>query len=152
MKRNQKMMSFDTARSRLAVLWGIFAGLILVVLVALAMSDAFKVNNTDKTQDAFDWFFLSIWPSLALVITSFMPFAGSGSGKQVRRGWFNVAMCVSTVYLVLAMITIFGQPFTQSSMLGLMERSHRWLGPLQGFVTPCLALLFTPKVATTGSA
>ena len=145
-KTKERSILFESARNRLAVLWCSFTAVILVTLVLLSFTSAFEINGSDKTEDAWDWFLPTIMPSLSLVVSGLTSVTAPLHGRGVRISSYRFAMGVSTFYLSLAIIPILIEPFTQYSILALLKRSHLWLGPLQGVVTPAIGYLFLPKL------
>jgi hypothetical protein len=65
--------------------------------------------------------------------------------STVRRSFFQIAFGFSAFYLLLILLTLAIQPFTQTGPLQLMRLSNLWLGPVQGLVASAIGVLFVSK-------
>lgn len=73
----------------------------------------------------------------------------------VRKDFFQVALWLSVVYLVMVLATILMRPFVvdpdlpkvmkAAKAIELMHTSNLWLGPFQGLVASALGVLFVSK-------
>ena len=56
-----------------------------------------------------------------------------------------IAVGLSGCYLVIILVSILIQPFSEKPPIELMHSSNLWLGPLQGLVASALSILFVSK-------
>ncbi len=146
------LIPLDTVRTRLAILWGIFASVIFVVLVLQSLMDRYK----DKTQEVWGWLLPTIMPTLTLIITvlSYTALDPLASRAVVRKTFYRLAAGMSAFYLLLVLLTILMQPFTGADAelaAQQMRTSNLWLGPLQGLVAAALGVLFVSKRPEPGA-
>src|SRR5262245_42193110 len=133
-------ISSKVCRKRLAILWIIGGLLLFFVLILQSVFGRFG----DKMEEAWSWFLPTLMPTLSLIlgVLTFDATSGGGSGKTVDRFFYRLAFWLSAVYLLVVAMTLFLQPFTQTPLLELMDRSNLWLGPLQGLVAAVLVIFF----------
>lgn len=141
-----QLMPLDDVRVRLARIWLIGGGLVLIILVVQSLLHVYG----DLTQEAWGWFLPTMMPTLGMIITvlTYTALDPLTSGSVVRRTFFPIALWLSVVYLVLVSLTILIQPFaskTPEEAVGLMRTSNLWLGPVQGLVASALGVLFVSK-------
>lgn len=140
------LMSLDSVRVKLAVVWLTGGGLVLVILVIQSLLSAYGT----LTQEAWGWFLPTLMPTLGMIVTvlTYTALDPLASGSVVRRSFFGIALSLSILYLLLVSLTILIQPFATSSpeqRIGLMRTSNLWLGPVQGLVASALGVLFVSK-------
>lgn len=144
--RPRDLLSLDVVRTRLATVWLCGAGTTIFLLVLQSLLGRYE----DKTQDAWGWLLPTIMPTLGLLVTvlGYTAFDPLFSRAVVRRTFFNLALWLSVLYLVLILLTILIQPFAAhdaSKAIELMHTSNLWLGPFQGLVASALGVLFVSK-------
>jgi hypothetical protein len=106
---SEKLLSLDSARNRLAVLWGVLGTPILLILVVQSLLGKFGAN----VQNAWGWFLPTILPTVGMIITvlGYTAFSPKFSNSVVRSGFFWAAFSVSGIYLLLVSMSILIQPF-----------------------------------------
>lgn len=144
--RLAKTISLDLVRNRLAAVWGIGAGLVVIVVVLQSLLGRFG----DRTQDAWGWLLPTIMPTLGMIFTvlGYTALDPVFSNSVVRKSFFHIAMGLSIGYLGLVTLTVLIGPFAAvngSQMVDLMNTSNLWLGPFQGLVASALGVLFVTK-------
>jgi hypothetical protein len=149
--RASQLIMLDDVRVRLAWVWLIGAGLILILLVVQSLLHAYG----ELTQEAWGWFLPTMMPTLGMIITvlTYTALDPHTSGSVVRRAFFQIALSLSVAYLVLVLLTIVMQPFAAKSAaerVDLMRTSNLWLGPVQGIVASALGILFVSKQKKEG--
>jgi len=135
-----EMISSRVARKRLAILWTVGGLFLFFVLILQSVFGRFG----DRIEDAWSWFLPTLMPTLSLIlgVLTLDATSGGGEGKMGDRFFFRLAFGLSAVYLIVVGMTLFLQPFTQTPLLDLMDRSNLWLGPLQGLVAAVLGIFF----------
>jgi hypothetical protein len=144
MKR--ETISLEVVRWRLARLWLVLSGLIVLVLILQSVSGKYA----DKLQNVWSWALPTIVPTLSLIVTVLGANAleAKPQPEKVRRSFYLVAFWLSALYLALVLCTITLDSVTSFDPLELLTVSNLWLGPLQGVVASALAVLFfTRKTA-----
>jgi hypothetical protein len=146
-----QLVSLDDVRVRLAWIWLIGAGSILILLVVQSLLHVYG----DLTQEAWGWFLPTMMPTLGMIITvlTYTALDPISSDSVVRGAFVQIAVSLSVIYLILVLLTIVIQPFAARSAadrVGLMRISNLWLGPVQGLVASALGVLFASKQKTTG--
>lgn len=141
-----QLMPLDDVRVRLARIWLIGGGLVLIILVIQSLLHVYG----NLTQEAWGWFLPTMMPTSGMIITvlTYTALDPLASGSVVRRTFFPIALWLSIVYLVLVSLTILIQPFasrTPEEAVSLMRTSNLWLGPVQGLVASALGVLFVSK-------
>jgi len=142
-----RLMSLDSVRSRLAVVW-LGGGSVIFLLVVL---QSLLGKFGDKTQEAWGWLLPTILPTLGMIITvlGYTALDPLRSRSFVRKDFFRVAFGLSMLYMVLILLTILVQPLTTADPVQLMHTSNLWLGPCQGLVASALGVLFASRSSRT---
>jgi hypothetical protein len=132
-------MSTRVARKRLTLVWFLGAGAVFFIIVAQSVGGKYG----DEVTQAWAWFFPTVLPTLALIVSVLVVDATVGAqDKHVDRFLFYLTAGLSGVYLALVLSTILLQPLTGVEPIENMRRSNLWLGPLQGLVTAALGAFF----------
>jgi hypothetical protein len=142
MKRDLKM-PLDGVRWRLARLWLLLAGLIILILIVQSATGKYA----GKVQNVWSWALPTIMPTLSLIVTVLGANAleAQPQAAKVRRSFYLVALWLSAIYLILVLCTITLDSVTTYDPLELLTVSNLWLGPLQGVVASSIAVLFFTK-------
>lgn len=133
-------INFTAAKKKLATLWFILAGIIILVMILMSF------NKIKAFLDvAWSWLFPNILPSLSLILTVFLiDIQQKNEEKKVDRFYFRLAFLISTFYL-LAILGILLSAGFGFNLKEAMESSNFYLGPLQGIVGASLGLFFYKK-------
>lgn len=128
-----------TCRKRLTILW--FTGS-LVLLIIFILQTVFG-HYGDRVSEAWGWLLPTFMPTISLIMSVWVvEVSGKGSeDKTVDKFFYRISFALSWIYLLLVGLAIFLQPYAQDS-LKLMSQSNFWLGPLQGFVTASIGVIF----------
>ena len=144
-------ISMTRARRRLAALWLIGGGALILVFIIQSLSNYYG----DSDESAWSWFLPNIMPTLSLVVGVLV---SDSMGRAFRvemidRFMYRVAFWLSSVYLAIIALTIFfAGPASADSALAVYETSKLWLGPLQGLVSAALAAFFVMEKAASQEA
>jgi hypothetical protein len=141
-----QIVSLDDVRIRLAWVWLVGAGSILILLVVQSLLHVYG----DLTQEAWGWFLPTMMPTFGMIITvlTYTALDPISSDSVVRGSFVQIAVSLSVIYLILVLLTILIQPFAAPSAadrVSLMRVSNLWLGPVQGLVASALGVLFASK-------
>jgi hypothetical protein len=138
-----KMVPLDHVRSRLAALWLVTAGVIILTLVIQSLRQVYG----PAVQEVWGWILPTLMPTLGLIVTvlGYTALDPSVTEAVVRRSFFVLSFWLSASYLFLILLTILIQPFSTAEPVGLMRMSNLWLGPFQGLVASALGVLFVSK-------
>src|SRR5712691_4360622 len=142
----RNVISLETARGRLTVVWFGGSGLVFILLVAQSLGGLFG-NQLEK---AWAWALPTMAPTLSLMISVFASYALLPQAEEdayvVRGGFFKIAISLSMFYLANVLIAIATAPFTVANMMAagagttdVLHVSNFWLGPLQGLTAASLA-------------
>lgn len=136
-------ISSTRCKKHLAMLWFIGSGFIFVIVLLQTIFGRYE----EKATEAWAWFLPTIMPTLLLIIgVLVMDTLERGEKKQtVDRFIFWLSFSISLIYLIVVALTIFMQPFSNSSALELMKQSNLWLGPFQGLVSASLGAFYTTQ-------
>src|SRR5260370_30125865 len=131
------------ARSRLAAQWLIGSSIIFLLLILQSVFGKYH----DKAQQVWSWALPSLMPTLTLIISVLGANAlePQDEGVNVRKGFYQMAIWLSAVYLFLVLFTFLIEPFTSFDSAELLSLSNLWLGPFQGLVASTVGLLFFTK-------
>jgi hypothetical protein len=137
------LVSLETARIRLTVVWTIGTALVLTVVIVQSIMNHYG----SETQEVWEWLLPTVMPSLGVIVSSLISsaFDPLSASAFVRSLFYRVALSVSLFYLALVLLSILLQPFTDLPPIQLMHRSSLWLGPLQGLAGGSLGVLFASK-------
>ncbi len=134
-------MSYAEAQKWIATTWFSFAGLLILILVALSVTGRFG----DKTEAAWSWLVPTFVPTLGLIIGVLVT-QQLGKAKRPRyadRFLFRLVWLASIFYLVLLAASLLLFPLAQNvSPLEFLEQSSLWLVPIQGVVSAGLGAFF----------
>jgi hypothetical protein len=127
----------------LAAVWFLGAGIVFLLLVLQTQLGHFGDNDTD----VWGWFLPTVMPTLSLIIgVLVMDAFGKGVTTANPDSFlFKLALGLSCFYLVVVLLTILLQPFVATPALKMMQKSHLYLGPLQGLVAAALSAFFVSK-------
>jgi hypothetical protein len=140
------MIGLDSVRNRLAAVWLIGSGIVLLLVVIQALLGRFGAD----TQEAFGWLLPTLLPTLSMIVTvlTYTALDPRLLEAVVRKSFFQLALWLSLFYLFLILLTIAIQPFTPIPPLELIRLSNLWLGPVQGLAASAIGILFVTKKET----
>ncbi|MGD2115815.1 MAG: hypothetical protein PVG07_12220 [Acidobacteriota bacterium] len=135
-------MDLYKAEWRLAVLWLVATGVVLLVLVGQSYFGLY----VDHVQDAWAWFLPTVMPTLSLIIGVLVA-EGLRESREARRldpRLFHLATALSALYLLLVLVSVLaaGLLAHRTPSIELLQRSNLWLGPVQGLVAASLGVVF----------
>lgn len=149
-----KLVSLDSVRWKLALIWFPLCGLAFLLLIGQSMGGVYGKD----LQRAWGWALPNFLPTLALMVSVFAADALRAQSETtilVRRNFFLLSASLSIFYLLILMTSILIGPALQSfnpsgeggvaSRIELLETSNIWLGPLQGLVIASIGVLFFLK-------
>ncbi|UCC72542.1 MAG: hypothetical protein JSV86_19620 [Gemmatimonadota bacterium] len=131
---------------RLATVW-FSAGAVLFLLLAV---QSLLGKYGDETTKAWSWLLPTIVPTLSLIIGAVAYQAKKAQSEAtVDRFAYRLSLWLSVFYLVLVLATVI-VPAVRSypsaaDMLGTMEMSNLFLGPVQGLVGIALGVFFVSR-------
>lgn len=132
-------ISIDRARWGLAILWFVWGG----AIIAIVLGQTFSNKYLDRVQDVWKWFVPMIVPSLSLMLGVVGAAAVStDSTTTCSRRYFRLAWWLSFGYLACLSATILVKPFARSSAVDYYQASSFFLGPLQGLANAGIGFLF----------
>jgi hypothetical protein len=148
------LLTLDTARWRLTLVWFPACGLIFLLLVVQSLGGVYG----SELQRVWGWALPNFLPTLALIVSVFAAEAlkpYETNQTFVRANFCRLSIGLSIFYLVAFSLSILTQPFLQilrgptsdgiSMKIDVLETSNIWLGPLQGLVVVSLGVLFFLK-------
>lgn len=147
--KSRTSVPLDSARKSLAWLWGVGAGIMVLVVVLQSLLGGYGA----KTGEAWQWLLPTILPSVGMILTYFGDHHLEPRYSPIRSFWVKRTFCaqvwcLSLFYLLLVSLSIFLQPFVAkdaSEKIQLMHMSNYWLGPIQGILILSLGKLFVSK-------
>lgn len=160
MKR--KKISMSLCKTRLARLWLIMFGFILLLLIGQYVfgkydykirieveENRWEVRNENKAGEAGKWFVTSVIPALSLIVAALaqdiLRKKKKKRDRKVSRSTFRLFFFLSLLYLTVVSLVILVNPFSSHSQVALMEQSKVWLIPFQGVVGIGLGAFFIVK-------
>lgn len=131
------------AKKRIATLWLILSGLLILIFLIFTFTDKFE----NKNQQAWGWMLSCIMPTLSLMFSIFMFDVKSvdTDNKEVDRFYYRITLGLSIAYLSLIFANIFICPFIEKSLMEMMTESNIVLAPFQGLVSASVGLFFYKK-------
>lgn len=138
-------ISMQTAKTRLAILWFSWYGILFMVILIQTIGGVHK-NIESKV---WGWFLPTVMPTLSLMISVFIADA-SKENKQadkVKRQYFRLTFFLSLFYLFIVTVTFVGQVYWVD-LVSYFEKSNMFLGPLQGLTAGMLLFFFQKKEVT----
>ncbi len=137
-----KRVSVSVCQRRLAVIWFVGSGLILLLMLAQTLAGKYG----GQVQAAWSWFFPTVLPTLSLILGAVVSEKQGAQAKAtVDLFSFRISCVLSVVYVVFVFATLALQPFTNMTPLTLMNVANLWLGPIQGLVGIALGALFVSR-------
>jgi hypothetical protein len=133
----------ERARLKLARLWLVGAGLIILILVAQSIFGKYG----SEVPDVWEWALPTIMPTLSLIVAvlGIGALESKSAKASVRKTFLEISVTLSGGYLALILITILAEPLTNSEPLSLYKLSSLWLAPIQGLVTASIGIVFFTK-------
>ena len=150
----QKLVSLDSVRWRLALIWFPLSGIIFLLLIGQSIGGVYG----NELQRVWGWALPNFLPTLALMVSVFAADALRSQTEVtivVRRNFYILSTALSVFYLIILLVSILIQPALQllsakgeggiTVRIELLETSNIWLGPLQGLVIASIGVLFFLK-------
>lgn len=137
-----KTLRAEKARRWLGLLW-LGSALVLFLVIFLQGLTGRYGEHGAHLKDAWAWFLPTVLPTCSLIVGVW--FADRKRGrreKPAERFRFWVALALSAFYLLLVWLTLFGQVYSDLSVLEMFQLSHLWLAPAQGLAAAALAAFF----------
>lgn len=137
-----RTVELRTAEWRLAVLWLVGGGLLMLLLIG----QTFGGLHAERVQDAWAWFLPTVMPTLSLIVGS-LAADYVGDERKPRRldgRLVQLATGLSLVYLGLVLVSILAAALLahRRPPVELLQRSSLWLGPIQGLVAASLGVIY----------
>lgn len=138
-----QLIGLDHVRTRLAVVW--LGGCSLIIVIVVLQSLIGKYGS--HTQEAWAWLLPTIMPTLSMIVAvlGYTALDPNQSASVVRKGFYDLAVYLSGIYLLLTLLTIVIHPLADAPPLELMTISNLWLGPIQALVASALGVLFVSR-------
>jgi len=139
-KENNGTIDKVAAQKKLAVLWFILSGVLILLFIVFTITRRFD----DKASKGWEWLSQNILPILTLMVATFSANVREPAAKSntVDRFHFNLAYGISIFYLMILFLTIFSAPVAHLSIIDLLEQSKLYLVILQSIVSFVLGLFF----------
>lgn len=140
--RMGRRMSLRKAEWRLATLWLVAAGAILLILVGQSYAGLYL----DRVQEAWGWFLPTVMPTLSLIVGVLVAegLRDVREDRRLDRRLYSLALGLSAAYLLLVTVSLLaaGLLAHRTPSVELLQRSNLWLGPVQGLVAAALGVVF----------
>ena len=139
-------VSMIRCKKKLAILWFVSSGLLFFVVLFQSYFGAYR----EHISESWEWLLPTIVPTLSLILGVFvMDTVSHGmETRKVDSFFFRLTFGVSSTYLIVVALTILISPFLwvkTQDMVDHLQRSHLWLGPLQGLVSASIGAFFFKK-------
>lgn len=135
-------MDLRKAEWRLAVLWLVGGGLLMLVLIGQTYGGLYG----ERAQDAWSWFLPTIMPTLSLIVGSLAAeYVGEErKPRRLDRRLVYLATALSSVYLLLVAVSVLVAALSahRTPPVEILQRSNLWLGPVQGLVAASLGVIY----------
>lgn len=162
MSGKKKQIYMSKCKVRLAWLWLIMVGFILLLLIGQHVFGKYdykirvqkerhiwEIKNQSKSIEAGKWFFTVVIPSLALIAAALaqdiLRKKRKKKDRKVNRSTFRLFFFLSFLYLLVVSLVILVNPFSSHTQLELMKQSKAWLIPFQVVVGMGLGAFFIVK-------
>jgi ABC-type phosphate transport system permease subunit len=139
-------MQMIRCKKKLAILWFVVSGLLFFVVLFQSYFDYYGENMSK----VWEWLLPTMMPTLSLMLGVFvMDTVNRGMEiKKVDRFFFRLTLGISSIYLTVVALTILVIPFVivkTQDMVVFYQKSHLFLGPLQGLASASLGAFFVKK-------
>ncbi|MGD2087175.1 MAG: hypothetical protein PVH61_13410 [Candidatus Aminicenantes bacterium] len=162
MRRKIKKIYMSKCKVRLAWLWLIMFGFILLLLIGQHVfgkydykirvekeKNIWEIKNQSKSIEAGKWFIISVIPSFALIAAALaqdiLRKKKKKRDRKVNRSTFRLFFFLSLFYLLVVSLVILVNPFSSHSQVELMRQSKVLLIPFQVVVGMGLGAFFIVK-------
>jgi hypothetical protein len=124
-------------------LWFSTAAILFLLVILQTIFGKYGAN----AKDAWGWLLSQIMPTLSLIIGVLVIDAldKGPTTNGADRFLFRLTFGLSVFYLLMVLLPIIIQPFTELGPLELLTQSTLWLAPLQGLVSASLAAFFVKR-------
>ena len=144
-------MDKKLARQRLAKLWFIASGFLLLLFVIYTATNRFDNHNAEGWQ----WYTQSIFPSLTLISAFYFTAHPDDLNLLIDEFAFRLAYGISAGYLAVIILTVLLAPlsfkYAHLSILETFHQSQLYLTIFQGLVTASIGWLFGKAKAKKAS-
>jgi hypothetical protein len=141
---------FERCRKSLATVW--FTGAALTFTLIFLQTLFGKFDGAEKR--AWSWYLPTVMPTLSLIIGALVTdrrSEPSADARCVDPFLYRLAMSLSAAYFLVMLGPVMAQPFTDMTILEVLDLSSLWLGPLQGLVAASLGAFFIRSEARLGA-
>jgi hypothetical protein len=141
-QRGAARMALEEARNRLAAVWFVGAGLMILLLVVQSI-----LGKHEQLQEVWSWFVPNVVPSLSLMlgVIAADALASSDDLRLVKVPFFRLANGVSCFYIGLLALTILLEPWSARPGIELFTLSNYWLSPTQGLAVAAVGAVFATQ-------
>lgn len=135
------------SQKKLSLLWLSISGLLFILFFLQTVFGRYQNQETE----AWSWLMPTILPTLSLIVSSLVTEMQQqqSTKRKCSRFLFHLTFGMSGFYLLTVIATVMIAPiaiqYTGATILGFMQKSQIWLGPLQGLVAGTLCVFFTKK-------
>jgi hypothetical protein len=132
---------FERCKKSLATVW--FTGAAFTFVLILLQTLFGKFGGEERR--AWSWYLPTVMPTLSLIIGALVTDVRSEPSADTRRVdpfLYRLAMSLSATYFLVVLVPVVTQPFTDMTILEVLDLSSLWLGPLQGLVAASLGAFF----------
>jgi hypothetical protein len=129
-----------------------FTGAAFTFILILLQTLFGKFGGEEKR--AWSWYLPTVMPTLSLIIGALVTDRRSEPSADARRVdpfLYRLAMSLSATYFLVMLGPVMAQPFTDVTILEVLDLSSLWLGPLQGLVAASLGAFFIRREARPGA-
>lgn len=138
------MISYESAKQRLALLWLSASGLMSLLLIVASLLGKFQVGEVDRTIVLWQWFLPTFVPTLSMIIAMYVADARKlpSDREVVRRFHYRVTMGLSLFYFLVVFLVYAVGAVSDTPNFRAFDVSNLFLAPLQGLVSASLAVFF----------
>jgi hypothetical protein len=138
-KRGAARMALEQARNKLAAVWFVGAGAMILLLVVQSI-----LGKHDQLQEVWSWFVPNVVPSLSLMlgVIAADALAPGDDVRVVKVAFFRLANGVSFFYIGLLALTMLMEPWSARPGIELFTLSNYWLSPTQGLAVAAVGAVF----------
>jgi hypothetical protein len=139
---SDQRISLDVSQKRLATVWLIGAGLLIVLLQVQSM----RLIYGHKPEEAWAWLLPTFMPTLLLIVGAMVKKARQDSDQEVTVDHFmySLSLYLSMAYLIMVLLTWFLSNFS-TDPVDQLKLSNLWLSPVQGLVSLALGAFFVSQ-------
>mgnify|MGYP001492347666 CR=1 FL=1 len=134
--------SFQKCKMRLAALWAVSFGILLVIIVLQIYQGIYD----DQSAVAIEIFLQHFVPTLSLIFGVFAYEQTKRTrDREIDSFLYYLAAGTSTLYIVLVAMSILIQPVVDRSPSDVLQVSTLWLAPLHALVSAAVGIFFVQR-------